>query len=95
MERVYVDVLQAWAVDDCTVRAYCDDGRVRQVDMRPFIEAGGVFEQLKNPVFFHTRISAMSRTISWDASGHFDAHTCIDIPPETVYDAPVIPGAAF
>ena len=61
MERAYVDVLQAWAVDDCTVRAYCDDGRVRQVDMRPFIEAGGVFEQLKNPEFFHTRISAMGR----------------------------------
>ena len=39
-------VLQAVPGDDFTVYAYCNDGAVRLVDIKPLIALGGVFAPL-------------------------------------------------
>lgn len=37
MYRIAPDVVQAIARDDFKVWAYCDDGTIREIDMKPFI----------------------------------------------------------
>ena len=47
-------VVQAVPGDDFTVYAYCNDGAVRLVDVKPLIAWGGVFAPLADPDFFET-----------------------------------------
>lgn len=83
-------VVQAVAGPDRTVFAYFSNGKITQVDMKPAIEAGGVFERLADEEFFTKALTVLNDTVAWDVSGHFDPTTCIDIDPFAAYEAPSV-----
>lgn len=88
MEREYYPVVvQAVAGPGRTVYAYFSDGQVKQYDMAPAIERGGVFALLSDDAFFSGRLTVMNDTIAWDVSGRFDPRSCIDVDPFEVYAA--------
>ena len=89
-EKYFPEVVQAVAGEDYTVYAYFSDGTIHKFDMKPLIETGGIFEILKDPVFFTERLTVLNSAVAWDVSGHFDPTTCIDIDPFTVYDSELV-----
>ncbi|MCD7753900.1 MAG: DUF2442 domain-containing protein [Clostridiales bacterium] len=78
-------VVQAIPGSGRTVYAYFTDGSIRQYDMQPHIDRGGVFAPLADETFFTERLTVLNDTIAWDVSGHYDPSSCIDIDPFTVY----------
>ena len=54
------------------------------------MEAGSVFERLREDFFFRDAITVLNGTVAWDVSGHFDPASCIDLDPFTLYDAEVV-----
>lgn len=54
-------VVQAVPGDDFTVYAYCNDGAVRLVDIKPLIAKGGVFSPLADRDFFRDRLCGPGR----------------------------------
>lgn len=82
----YPEVVQVVASDDFSVYAYFSDGTVRQFDVKPLIDRGGVFAQLCDASFFVDRLTVMNGTIAWDATGNRDETDCIDLDPFTVYE---------
>lgn len=83
-------VVQAVSGPDYTVFAYFSDGKITQIDMKPMIEQGGVFERLADKEFFAKSLTVLNDTVAWDASGHYDPTACIDIDPFVVYEAPSV-----
>lgn len=83
----YPVVVQAVAGPGKTVYAYFSDGQIKQYDMAPAIERGGVFAPLKDADFFVQKLTVLNDTVAWDVSGHFDPRSCIDIDPFEVYAA--------
>ena len=65
-EPMFPVVVQAVAGENFTVYAYLLDGTVRKVDVLPLIQSGGVFEPLKNPVFFRDALTVLNDTVAWD-----------------------------
>ena len=77
-------VVQAVPGDDFTVYAYCNDGAVRLVDVKPLIAWGGVFAPLADPDFFRD-------TVAWDIAGNRDTTTCVDLDADQIFaEAPVV-----
>lgn len=83
-------VVQAVPGERFRVYAYCNDGAVRLVDVEPLIRPGTVFSPLADPEVFRSRLTVMNDTIAWDLAGGRDAFRCVDIAPETVFEAPVV-----
>lgn len=84
-------VLQAVPGDDFTVYAYCNDGAVRLVDVKPLIAKGGVFLPLAERTFFNERLTVLNDTVAWDMTGDRDTTTCVDLDAEQIFaEAPVI-----
>ena len=83
-------VVQALAGPDKTVYAYFSDGRITQMDMKPEIARGVVFERLADEAFFADALTVLNDTVAWDVSGVYDSTSCIDIDPFTVYDAQMV-----
>ena len=84
-------VLQAVPGEDFTVYAYCNDGAVRQMDVKPLISLGGVFAPLADEAFFRERMTIMNDTVVWDMAGNRDAAACIDLDPERIFaEAPLV-----
>jgi len=84
-------VLQAVPGDGFTVYAYCNDGAVRLVDIKPLIALGGVFAPLANQDFFRSRLTVLNNTIAWDMTGDRDPASCVDLDPEQIFaEAPVV-----
>lgn len=86
MEEYYPSVVQAVPGPDRTVYAYFSDGSIKQYDVKPLIQAGGVFEALKDDAFFCDRLTVLNDTVAWDLSGRYDPANCIDIDPFEVYE---------
>lgn len=92
MEKQYFPVVvQAVAGPGRTVYAYFSDGQIRQYDMAPAIERGGVFAALADTDFFTEKLTVMNDTVAWDTSGCYDPADCIDIDPFEVYAAASVP----
>ena len=79
-------VIQAIPGDNYTVIAYFADGTIHQVDMKPYIEKGGVFSCLADKTFFADRLTVLNGTVAWDKSGTRDETTCIDVDPCVIYE---------
>lgn len=84
-------VVQAVPGDDFTVYAYCNDGAVRLVDVKPLLAQGGVFERIADPVFFRERLTVLNDTVAWDLTGDRDPTACADLDPYQIFKtAPVV-----
>lgn len=84
-------VVQAVPGDDFTVYAYCNDGAVRLVDVKPLIAKGGVFAPLANQDFFCDRLTILNDTVAWDMTGDRDTTTCVDLDADQIFvEAPVV-----
>lgn len=79
-------IVQAVAGKDFTVYAYCNDGAVRLVDIKPLITKGGVFEQLADCNLFFDCLTVMNDTVAWDIAGNRDATACIDLDPFVIFE---------
>ena len=84
-------ILQAVPGDHFTVYAYCNDGAVRLVDVKPLIARGGVFAPLADADFFRSRLTILNETVSWDLTGDRDPAACVDLDPDQIFmDAPIV-----
>ncbi len=84
-------VVQAIPGDDFTVYAYCNDGAIRLVDVKPLIAKGGVFAPLADRSFFESRLTILNGTVAWDMTGDRDETACIDLDPCTIFEtAPLV-----
>lgn len=84
-------VLQAVPGEDYTVYAYCNDGAVRLVDVKPLIAKGGVFSPLTDKTFFEERLTILNSSVAWDMTGNRDETACIDLDPCAIFEtAPVV-----
>lgn len=86
----FPEVFQAVAGEDYTVYAYVNDGSVRKVDIKPFLEGGGVFEALRSEETFKETLTVIGNTVAWDLTGDRDEYGCIDIDPFLVFESPVV-----
>ena len=84
-------VLQAVAGEDDTVYLYFSDGSVLLYDANPLLKLGGVFEPLKDPDFFRSRLTVLNDTAAWDVAGNMDPCSCVDLDPIELYETcPVV-----
>lgn len=84
MENIFPAVVQAVAGEDYTVYAYMADGTIKLYDAKLLISKGGVFEKLRDNVFFTERLTVLNDTVAWDLSENCDPAECIDIDPFTI-----------
>lgn len=84
-------VVQAVPGNNFTVYAYCNDGAVRLVDVKPLISLGGVFAPLADPDFFRERLTVLNDTVAWDIAGNRDAAACVDLDADQIFaEAPIV-----
>lgn len=79
-------VVQAVAGKNFFVYAYCNDGAIRQLDIKPLIKKGGVFQQLSDYNFFCERLTIINDTVAWDIAGNRDETACIDLDPFFIFE---------
>lgn len=85
-------IVQVVPGDDFTVYAYCNDGAVRRVDVKPLIAKGGVFAPLSEPDFFQSRLMVLNGTVAWDVTGNCDTTACIDLDPCQIFETAQVVG---
>lgn len=68
-------VVSVEAHDDFTVKVSFHDGTVRDVDIKPLIERGGVFASISTLPVFKEQICVLNGTVAWGS----DPETCIDL----------------
>ena len=84
-------VVQAVPGDDFTVFAYCNDGAVRLVDVKPLIAKGGVFSPLADQNFFRNRLTILNDTVAWDITGDRSPTACVDLDAEQIFlESPIV-----
>lgn len=89
--NLFPSVVQVVPGDDFTVYAYCNDGAVRLVDIKPFLAKGGVFEPMRDPVFFRERLTVLNDSVAWDMTGDRDETACVDLDSCMIFEtAPIV-----
>ena len=89
--KLLPSVVQVFPGKGFTVYAYCNDGAVRLVDVKPLIARGGVFAPLADRAFFEERLTVLNDTVAWDVAGNRDETACIDLDPCVIFEtAPVV-----
>lgn len=84
-------IVQVVPGEDFTVYAYCNDGAVRLVDIKPLIAKGGVFAPMADSAFFADRLTVLNDTVAWDMTGDRDETACVDIDPCQIFEtAPIV-----
>jgi uncharacterized protein DUF2442 len=78
MARPNYFVTRAEVLDDHRLYLSFEDGTAGEVDLSDLVAHGGVFAQLRDPVYFRrVRVDPDSGTISWPND--------TDVAPETLY----------
>ncbi len=89
--EMFPSIVQTVPGDNFTVYAYCNDGAVRLVDVKPLISKGGVFAPLTNTQFFQERLTVLNDTVAWDVAGNRDVTACVDLDPCWIFEtAPIV-----
>jgi hypothetical protein len=78
------EVVQVIPKKDFTVIVYFSDGIIKKYDAKPLLNKG-VFKKISNIDFFLKTCTVLNNTLAWDINGNFDASSCLDIAPETIY----------
>ena len=84
--ELFPAIVQAVPGADFTVYAYCNDGAVRLVDVKPLIALGGVFTPLADSGFFRSRLTVLNDAVAWDMTGDRDPAECIDLDPCQIFE---------
>ena len=79
-------IVQVVAGKDFTVYAYCNDGAVRLIDVKPLIKKGGVFSKISDYDFFCESLTVMNDTVACDIAGNRDSTMCIDLDPFVIFE---------
>ena len=87
--KFFPEVFQAVAGKNHTVYAYMNDGSIRHVDIKPYLE-GSVFKPLLDPEIFQKTLTVIGHTVAWDLKGDRDEYECIDIDPFYVQSSPKV-----
>ena len=82
---MFPEVIQVLPGDDFTAYVYFADGQIRLFDAKPLIEAGGVFEQIRDETRFRETMTVMNSTLSWDPDGSRNEAKSLDIDPYVIY----------
>lgn len=88
--RFYPEIYQAVAGRNYMVYAYLSDGSVREFDVKPLIEQGGIFDKIVDEKKFRETLTVLNGTIAWDIAGNRNEYECIDIDPMTIFKCPVV-----
>ena len=89
--KLLPSVVQVLPGEEFTVYAYCNDGAVRLVDVKPLIARGGVFAPLADRTFFEERLTVLNDTVAWDMTGNRDETACVDLDPCAIFEtAPIV-----
>lgn len=84
-------IVQVVSGEDFTVYAYCNDGAVRLVDIKPLVSKGGVFAPLADSKFFQEKLTVLNDTVAWDIAGNRDETACVDLDPCWIFEvAPIV-----
>lgn len=80
------EVVQVVPHKDYTVDVFFSDGKITRYDMSDRVQKG-VFQVLQNVDIFMERCVVLNDTLAWDIVGNMDPKNCIDIDPDTLYEA--------
>lgn len=89
--RFYPEIYQAVAGKSYMVYAYLSDGSVREFDVKPLINQGGVFQKIEDETIFRDTLTILNGTVAWDIAGNRNEYECIDIDPMTIFKCPIVP----
>lgn len=89
--RFYPEIYQAVAGKNYMVYAYLNDGSVREFDVKPLINQGGVFQKIEDETIFRDTLTILNGTVAWDIAGNRNEYECIDIDPMTIFKCPIVP----
>ena len=89
--RFYPEIYQAVAGKNYMVYAYLSDGSVREFDVKPLINQGGVFQKIEDETIFRDTLTVLNGTVAWDIAGNRNEYECIDIDPMTIFKCPIVP----
>ncbi|MBE5853732.1 MAG: DUF2442 domain-containing protein [Lachnospiraceae bacterium] len=81
------EIVQVIPNIDYTVTVYFSDGKITLYDVKPFL-GKGVFQKIADVDTFVNRCRIIHDTLAWDVGETEDE--CIDIDPDTLYEAPEI-----
>lgn len=84
--RFYPEIYQVVASRNYIVYAYLSDGSVREFDVKPLIEQGGIFNKLLDEKIFREKLTVLNGTVAWDIYESFPS-----LPP----DRRSFPGTSF
>lgn len=80
------NIIQVKPTEEYIVYVFFDNGTIKRYSMKEDIEAGGIFEKIKEINIFVGRCTIMNGTLAWDITGDRNPETCIDICPDTIYE---------
>ena len=83
-------VQQAVAAENYNVYAYMNDGSVRLINVKKYVDEKPVFAPLKDYSVFTQTLTVMNQTVAWDLSGKRDPYNCLDIDPVLIYECPAV-----
>jgi hypothetical protein len=79
-------VIQVIPTQDYKVYVYFSDGKIKLFDMNHLIGIG-IFAQISDYKVFMEKCTVLNDTLAWDVGNNFDETSCIDIDPESIYEA--------
>lgn len=88
--RFYPEIYQVVASRNYIVYVYLSDGSVREFDVKPLIEQGGIFNKLLDEKIFREKLTVLNGTVAWDIVGNRNEYECIDIDPMTIFKCPIV-----
>lgn len=80
------EIVQVIPHKDFSVHVFFHDGKITCYDMSGKV-GKGVFKELKDPQVFMDTCTILNDTLAWDLEGNRDCRKCIDIDPDTLYEA--------
>lgn len=86
---MFFGVVQAQPLENFIVRAYCENGRIHVVDIKPYIQSNLLYAPLADFKIFSENITVKHGHIAWALNGK-NGIEYLDIPLEIVTESPVV-----
>ena len=89
-EFLWPKVVKVVPGSDFHVYAYFNDGSVHDINVKPLIKPGTVFEPLGDREFFESKLAVINDTVAWDIGGNRNPEKCVDLDPFTIFETPAV-----